>query len=262
MNPTDIETKLRNYLCEQVHLYPEGENRYRVFTPYRFEDGDHLVIVLREIGGSWLLSDEGHTFMHLTYEISDTDLQRGNRQRIISDALNQFGVRDEDGQLIIEATEEGIGAAFYNYVQALLRISDVTLLSREIVRSTFIDDFRLFFGDFVPEGRRHFDWYDRNQDPGGNYQVTCRIDNSRTPLFVFAIGNDDHAQVATISLYKFDSWGLQYQSLGVFQRQEDINRRVLARFSDVCDKLFSSLVGNADRITQHVTEVAHLQRQP
>jgi hypothetical protein len=40
----------------------------------------------------------------------------------------------------------------------------------------------------------------------------------------------------------------------VFEDQEAINRRVLARLSDVGEKLFSSLATNRDRIVQYVRE--------
>ena len=41
----------------------------------------------------------------------------------------------------------------------------------------------------------------------------------------------------------------------IFAAQEDINRQVLARFSDVCDKFFSSLPANRDRIEKYLGEL-------
>ena len=37
-----IERDFRTRVCEKVSLASEGVDRYRVFTPFRFEDGDHL----------------------------------------------------------------------------------------------------------------------------------------------------------------------------------------------------------------------------
>ena len=42
------------------------------------------------------------------------------------------------------------GEALYDFVQALFKIIDVTYLSRETVKSTFLDDFRAFL---YPKGR-------------------------------------------------------------------------------------------------------------
>jgi Domain of unknown function DUF1828 len=49
-----------------------------------FEDGDHLAIVLRREADHWVLSDEGHSYMRLTYEIDERDLQKGTRQKVIT----------------------------------------------------------------------------------------------------------------------------------------------------------------------------------
>ena len=65
----------------------EGVERFRVFTPFMFEDGDHLSVILKRDNGRWILSDEGHTYMHLTYDIDEKDLQRGTRQKIITNVI-------------------------------------------------------------------------------------------------------------------------------------------------------------------------------
>jgi len=48
--------------------------------------------------------------------------------------------------------------------------------------------------------------------------------------------------------------GWQFKSLAIFEDQEEINRKAVARFSDVCEKQFSSLIANKDRIEKYLTE--------
>jgi len=254
MNLETITSDFKRKVCSEIRLEPEGVERFRVFTPFHFDDGDHLAMVLKQDGDRWILSDEGHTFMHLTYDIDERDLQKGTRQKIISNALAAFFVEDREGELQIPIPDDRYGDALYNFVQALLRISDISYLSRERVRSTFMEDFIDLMDATVPEERRAFNWSDPEHDPEGKYQVDCRVNSMARPYFIYALPSDGKVRDATISLLKFESWNIPHHSIAIFEDQEQINRKVLARFSDICEKQFSSLGANRERIARYIKE--------
>ena len=201
-----------------------------------------------------MLSDEAHTYMHLTYDIDEGDLHRGTRQKIISNALSVFNIDDSDGELLLGVRDHQFGDALFSFVQALLKITDVTYLSRERTRSTFWEDFESLLEEQVPESRRDFRWHHPVHDPTGNYTVDCRINSMPRPLFVHALGNDRSTRDATIALHQFERWGLSFRPLAVFEDQEMITRKVLARYTDIGENQFSNLRSNRDRICQFIED--------
>ena len=254
MSIETIEQDFHRKVSQKIRLSEEGIERFRVLTPFLFDDGDHLCVVLKKNGSRWVLSDEGHTYMLLTYDIDEKDLHRGTRQKIISNALSIFGIEDQQGELLLEVPDGRYGDALYSFVQGLLKITDVSFLARERVRSTFMEDFRAFLIEAIPEERMNFDWSDPTHDSQGKYTVDCRVNSMSRPLLVHGIANDARTRDATITLHQFEKWGIPFRSLAIFEDQEAINRKVLARFSDVCDKQFSSLALNRDRITRFLSE--------
>ncbi len=248
-----IEGEFRKKICSEISLLAEGIDRYRIFTPFQFDDGDHFVIVLKKENGDWILSDEGHTFMHLTYsDLDEKDLTRGTRRKIIDNALSMFSMVDKEGELILNIQKNEYGDALYSFIQGLSKISDVTYLARERVASTFLDDLYGYLSEIVPRERRNFDWYDKVHDPEAKYTVDCRINGIKNPIFIFGLGNDDKVLNTTINILRYKQWGLRFISIGIFEDQTTISRRPLAKLSDVIDKQFSNLSGNREGIKSYV----------
>jgi hypothetical protein len=254
MEIIQIEKVFREKVSREISLFEEGIDRYRISSPFHFDDGDMFVVVLKKSGETWILSDEGHTFMHLSYILDIDTLEKGTRAKIISTTLDLAGIRENSGVLYAYVTEENIGNVFYSYIQALIRITDVNFLSRERVKSTFLEDFKIYLEEKVPIDRIAFCYNDKQHDPTGKYPVDCRINHMQRPLFIFAINSDDKCNISTINLLQYEKWGLEFRSLAIFEDQEEISRKVLSRFSDVCEKQFSSLISNKERIEKYLQE--------
>lgn len=252
MNTAAVREEFKGRVSEQIDLEPEGAERFVVQTPFRFEDGDHFNIILKRIADGWVFTDEANTLMHLSYWLDDEAIKTGNRQEIVNNSLACFSVEKRDGELVIPVSEEKFGDALFNFVQALAKVTDISFLSREIVRSTFVEDFKNFIRSNVPPERFEFDWSDQTRDTKGHYPVDCRINHMKRPLFIYAMPGPEKVSVATISLLTFEKWGIPFQSCGIYEEQESIQPKAVARFSDVVDKAFSNLEGNKDRIASYL----------
>jgi len=235
-----------------VELRPSARDEQQVLAPFRFPDGDHFVIYLRDLpDGRYELSDGGHTYMHMSYAMDVDALQSGPRAALLEGALSNFGVEDREGELASVTDEDSLGASFLEYVQALIQVSDLRYTTREQVRSTFLDDFRRTFEEAFGE-RAQFDYHDAERDPKGEYPVDCLVNGSSRPAAVFAIPGNDRCKDATITVMQLRAWERPVFTVGVFEAQEDVNSRVLARFSNPADKTFAYLSGQEDYVTEYI----------
>ena len=124
MPPDRIERNFREEVSSDVRLVAEGADRYLVFTPFCFDDGDHLTILLKRDGTRWVLSDEAHTLMRLSFDIDYEELERGSIREFIVTTLADFQIEDRDGELILDLTGKQYGVALCSYVQALLTVAE------------------------------------------------------------------------------------------------------------------------------------------
>lgn len=253
MTAETILQSFKQTVCAEVRLISEGIDRYRIFSPFTFPDGDHLSIVLRRDSVGWILSDEGHTLMHLSYRMDISDVMQGNRGEIINNILSQYFITEREGELIHVVPGDQYGDALFQMVQGLIRISDISFLSREFVRSTFKEDVIGYIESIqVTSGRLIRNWYDNAHDPVGQYKADAFIPTKHEPIVLFVLQNDDRVRDATINLLQYEKWGLGVHSIAIFENLETINRKALAKFTDVCGKMFSSYDGNKDRISEYI----------
>ena len=121
-----VEEDFQRMVAEQIRLLREGEDRFRIFTPFMFDDGDLLALTLRKEQGSWVVTDEAHTYMQLSLDLGGDDIYNGVNRDIMARSLAMFQVEDRNGELIVEVQEDQFGAAMFSLVQAILRIVHVS----------------------------------------------------------------------------------------------------------------------------------------
>lgn len=259
VDPPQIEAEFREKACASLRIMRQGEARFRVLTPFMFTDGDLLSVVLKydRVLNAWAFSDGATTFMRLSYSMDDQALRTPTRQRIIADAIESFGIENRDGELLKPVAHEEYSDTLFTFIQALLRIADVAQLTRETVRRAFVEDVAELIEKVVPPEKRIQNWHDPTRDPNASYRADWRLEGKEAPVFVFALGTQGRVKDATITLLQYERWGMKGESVGIFEDEQAIPVRDIARFGDVATKTYSSLRGNGDRVADYLRK--HLE---
>ncbi len=117
-----VEASFREELGKGFHLLGEGENRYRIFTPFQFRNGDHLAIVLKKLDEQWFLTDEGHTYMHLSCRISHEKLDAIMDNPFTAQSLAEMSVENREGEIMTKVVDTKYAPALYKLIHILLQI--------------------------------------------------------------------------------------------------------------------------------------------
>lgn len=260
LDPLVVQQALAAELGRHIEVREHDSMTLRVDTPFTFDDGDQVVIRLRQANGGYEWTDYGHTLMHLSYDTEYDALVSGNRGKLLEQALGRLGLENRSGELVLPSPQAELGESLLRFAQALLNVADLHYLSRERTRSTFIEDVMRLLESSFP-GRAQRDYTDPEKDPKGEYPVDCLVNHAARPMAVFAVSNDARCRDATITLQQFKAWNRELFATAVFEDQEDINRRVLARFSNACDKQFASLLGQQEEIVSYIARFFGAQRE-
>lgn len=253
MDIESLEKEFRKKVCDEIEIFSEGKDRFVITVPFTFEDGDFLNVILKKNETGWYFTDEGHTFMHLSYD--DINFERGKRKEIINSILNTHYLENDNGELICIVEGSYFGDAFYTFIQGLIKVTDIAFIKRETIRSLFYEDFQLYlgelFGDKCVFGYRH-----PIKDPDGKYPVDCCVENGEL-LFIFGLNSDNKCRDVTITCLTYEKWDIHFNSISIFENQEDISKKVLSRFSDVIEKQYSSLSSAKERMPEYSINRGH-----
>ena len=257
MRMDEMVAQFKKKVCAEIELEQEGMDRFVVHTPFLFDDGDHLQIYLKKDDeGRWILTDEGATYMELSYE--NINLDTATRVAIIEKAKNRFGLEDREGEFVLVIRDDMYGDALFSFVQGILHISDVEYLKKEWVHSAFYEEFTELVRSIAPYGKLHFDYHDPDLDPKKIYPVDAMIETSTRPILIFAIANNEQCLKATISLMHFEKMGKKFRSVAIFENQETISRKGVAQLSNACEKQLSDIGAGKERLPGYIKDQLEL----
>ncbi|HKI62013.1 MAG TPA: DUF1828 domain-containing protein [Mariprofundaceae bacterium] len=243
------EKMLCAQLCANVSVINRPNNKIMLKTPFQYPDGDHYPIYLSETRtGGVRVSDGGHTLMHLSYENDIDKFFEGTRQLLMGQvvAQEQVGFSADSGEFFVESPLADMAEAVFRLGQAITRVYDLTFLNRSHVASTFYDDLKEQITSLVPEERVKRNYVVPGLPSGDNYPVDFYVETNGAPLYLYGIPNRDKARLTTIFLQYLNQHGVTFDSLLIFEDQQEIPRADLARLSNVGGEMISSLNAEDD----------------
>jgi hypothetical protein len=255
-----LENVLCTSLCGEVSLHLRKDGRISISTPFRFPDGDALLMIAEPTPtGGVRLSDFGHTLMHLSYSMDVDDLMKpGNRNDLFNKILADHGVGFKRGAIYVETVVTEIGQAVFNLSQALSQVFDISFLSRTRVSYTFYEDLEKAIFDLAPRASIHKDYIVEDRKNAADYPIDYRIDfpGATEPLFLFGVPTNEKAKLATLIIQHWHSEEIAFVSFVVYQDQTKISRPDVARLSNVGDQSIASL----DAISDMKRKLEHTYR--
>ena len=239
LDANTLQKLLYQQFREVVMVHQRAEGELMVDTQFRFPDGDTFPIHLSECrdGDRRLrLSDEGDTFMRISYEHDVDSFFKGTRGVLLEHILTEGGVEWERGALTVRTSQERLTEAIFRFGQTLTRVYDLTLstcTSRPAAASTFYGN--LFDLLCLCAGSENVQ---RNYSPdvpnAESYLVDYRIDSAKAePLFVFGVDDLDKVRLTTVKLAHLRRHKVIFVPIAIFKNQSEIPAEDLSRLVDI-----------------------------
>lgn len=133
-----LKSVLSRTFCEAIEVRPVPMG-LAVRSPFDDNSGDNLTFYVRETGDGYQLEDDGSYLPHLV--AAGIDIERGQRRQLLDNILASSGAYWDTETLEIKSRPlTNVSDGVVNFMSALMRVRDLELLTKEIVRSTFRED--------------------------------------------------------------------------------------------------------------------------
>lgn len=241
MDVGDMLDSIKKAICSSVEIEERGIDRYVIHTDFTYPDGDELRIILKKQDSDWILTDEGHTMMWLSYE--DFNIKTDTRRDLLSRSLTYNHAKLEDGRIIIRFKQNDVAGAVQSMIQALLQTADLLYMDQENVRSTFIEDLQAKLREHMVGSN-----VETNKVIKNKRGEECLIDiyvsssNWKEPLLVFAVASKDKCKDAAINMMSLASEDkMEFTSLVVIDPNAEIPETDRDRVISRADKAYIGL---------------------
>lgn len=120
----------------EVRAVPSG---LAISAPFTDSSGDRISFYARSGDDGYTFEDDGFFLSHLV--ASGIDIERGQRRQLLDSVLEGSGAYwDTDTLEIRSRPSPNVGTSAIMFMSALMRLRDIELLTKDVIRSTFKED--------------------------------------------------------------------------------------------------------------------------
>ena len=203
---------IKNQLGSQIDLKKKRPGVFQIVSPFFYEDGDMFDIFIKEEKGKIILSDFGMTLMRLSYEY---DIDSPSKKKIFLRIIAENHAKEEDGEIIIETTENNIFQSIIQLSQVISKVSNMRLYKREVVKSLFYEELEtLVMTEFVAFEPKHRFFPIKYRD---ELEVDFLLSATDNPIYLFGVKDNAKARLAAISCLEFQKADMKFDSIIVHE---------------------------------------------
>ena len=131
-----------SWLKQKIN-YEEINGYYEITTPFVNHINDYIQFYLRrDEKDNIYMTDDGETLNNL--EMAGVDISSPARKRELDSILNGFGVKLKGNELITIATPSTFPMRKHNFLQAIMAVDDLFIVSSPKVEQFFLEDIANF----------------------------------------------------------------------------------------------------------------------
>lgn len=224
---------LRNNLCKTfcssitVNPVPSG---FAVSTLFTDRSGDPLGFYVVENGDGFRIEDDGEYLARLVG--SGLPIDQGQRAQLLEGILEQGGASwDQDTYEIYSDSfaEADLGQRLTSFLSALIRVRDLELLTRDVIRSTFREDATTA----LEERFGKFARFDENaainkklSEFPADLVIRPKDDGAKTGALYFVTSNE---KLSEALLLQMEATRLERSDLQIIALIEDSEMRMLSK---------------------------------
>ena len=238
MNKDELQKKICEQLCTDIHLEERPDGKLMVSNPFSYPDGDHYSLYFEELGDENIrISDEANTMMKLSYDTPDIEKYfKDKKGELLEQILRENNVKQDDGNFYVVTSKNKISESIFHLGQAINQIYDLSYLNRDRHTKTFYKEMEELLRKIVSEHTM----VELEKDyavPGlanvENYPVDYSLKkDGQDRLFLFGIPNADKARLVTITLRHLQYHHVTKPALLVFENQEQLPSKDMSRLMD------------------------------